>query len=137
MNIELDDGQKVDVRYILLTMPEVDDERYDVLKTAVDTLYDQCKVQMEGARAEAEAKLAYMMVDETKEDIDRMKDAVEDIWNTWTKKRDQVHDEKLAEIEEGHQRYLQAQQADEQRQQEQQLAEGDGGQQIDLSQFEG
>ena len=107
MNIELDDGQKVDVRYILLTMPEVDDERYDVLKTAVDTLYDQCKVQMEGARAEAEAKLAYMMVDETKEDVDRMKDAVDDIWNTWTKKRDQVHEDKLKEIEEGHQRYLQ------------------------------
>ena len=107
MTVELDDGQKVEVKYILLTMPEVDDNRYDVLKNAVGVIYEECKAQMERAKAEAEARLGIMLVDEKPEDVDKMKKAVDELWKTWTEKRDQLHEDKLKEVEEGHQKYLQ------------------------------
>ena len=44
-----EDGQEQieKMNYILLTMPEVDDERYDVLKDGVKAIYEDTKVKME------------------------------------------------------------------------------------------
>ena len=95
MSIEMDDGQKMDVEYILLTMPEVDNNRYDVLNQTVDLLYNECKAEMEKAKKEAEGEIATLSVDEKKEDMDKLK-----------------------EIEEGHQRYLTNKTEKEQQQQE-------------------
>ena len=43
---ENDQPTESDAHYLLITMPEVDDDRYDVLKKAVDDLYESCKKQM-------------------------------------------------------------------------------------------
>ena len=40
-----------DVHYIQVTMPEVDDNRYDVLKNGVNAFYEENKAQMEVVRA--------------------------------------------------------------------------------------
>ena len=50
------------VPYILLTMPEVNDERYDVLKDGVKVVYDDTKVKMENVIANAEDFLNIMML---------------------------------------------------------------------------
>ena len=118
MSLEMDDGQKMDIEYILLTMPEVDDNRYDVLKQAVDLLYNECKAEMEKAKKETEGEIAALSADEKKEDIDKLKEAVEKVDKTFTEKRDKVHEDKLKEIEEGHQNYLTNKAEKEQQQQE-------------------
>ena len=133
----MDDGQKIDVEYLLLTMPEVDDNRYDVLKQATNAMYEECKIQMEAAKSEVEAQIALLSVDEKAEDIDKVKDAIKELNKTWTEKRDQLHEDKLKEIEEAHQKYLQNQAAAEQKRKEQEQATGDGGKTLDMSQLQG
>jgi hypothetical protein len=137
LTVEMDDGQKIDVEYLLLTMPEVDDNRYDVLKQATNAMYEECKIQMEAAKSEVEAQIALLSVDEKAEDIDKVKDAIKELNKTWTEKRDQLHEDKLKEIEEAHQKYLQNQAAAEQKRKEQEQATGDGGKTLDMSQLQG
>ena len=79
------------VPYILLTMPEVDDERYDVLKDGVKVLYDEAKVRMDAAITNADAKFATLAVGESEDD---------------TEQRDKLYEDKLKEIEEAHDKWL-------------------------------
>lgn len=99
-----DDGQETegDVEYILLTMPEVDDERYDLLKQGVDLFYDECKGMMEAAIADSSAKMTMYLAGEPAEDADKVKDALEKVRKEYEEKRDQLREEKLKEIEEAH-----------------------------------
>lgn len=136
LTLKMDDGQDQDVEYLLVTMPEVDDNRYDVLKQAANAMYEECKVQMEAAKAQAEAQITMLSADEKKDEIDKVKDAIEELNKTWTEKREQIHDDKLKEIEEGHQKYLQEQTTAEQKRQEDEQAQGDGGKSIDMSLFQ-
>ena len=137
LKVELDDGQNVDVEYILLTMPEVDDNRYDVLKQATNAMYEECKVQMEAAKTQVEAQIAILAADEKPEEIDKVKNAIKELNKTWTEKRDQLHEDKLKEIEDAHDKYLQEQAEAEQKLQEEQMTAGDGGKSLDLSSLQG
>ena len=137
LNVEMDDGQTVDVQYLQVTMPEVDDDRYDVLKQAANAMYEECKVQMESAKTQVEGQIAILAVDEKPEDMDKVKNAIKELNKTWTEKRDQLHEDKLKEIEDAHNKYLQEQAETAQKQKEEQLAAGDGGKSLDLSQLQG
>ena len=95
-----------DVHYINVTMPEVDDDRYDVLKNGVKTFYEENKVQMEAVSAEYDAKLAKLTEGESDEDIKKVKEAREKQTKTWYEQRDKIYNEKLKEIEEGHMKWL-------------------------------
>ena len=46
--------KEVNVRYILVTMPDVDNNRYDVLKEGAKTCYNECKMQMDMANQKAD-----------------------------------------------------------------------------------
>jgi hypothetical protein len=76
-------------------------------------------------------------VDEKAEDIDKVKDAIKELNKTWTDKREQLHDDKLKEIEEAHQKYLQNQATAAQERKEQEQAAGDGGKTLDMSLLQG
>lgn len=95
-----------DVPYIQLTMPEVDDERYDVLKNGVNAIYEANKAQMEAVTAKADAKFAELIVDESKKDIEQLKEARDKQTKTWYEQRDSIYNNKLKEIEEGHNKWL-------------------------------
>ena len=94
------------VPYILLTMPEVNDERYDVLKDGVKVVYDDTKVKMENVIANADAKMAELMTGESEADIEKLKKARDKQVKTWTEQRDKVYNKKLQEIEEAHSKWL-------------------------------
>ena len=94
------------VPYILLTMPEVNDERYDVLKDGVKVVYDDTKVKMENVIANADAKMAELMTGESEADIEKVKKARDKQVKTWTEQRDKVYNKKLQEIEEAHSKWL-------------------------------
>ena len=94
-----------DVRYILVTMPEVDDNRYDVLKDGLKVCYEDCKAQMEAANVKAKAKIAEFSVGESEEDINNVKKGLEQLNDQWYGQRDRLYNEKLQEIEEAHNKW--------------------------------
>lgn len=105
--IDEDGEERVDkVPYILLTMPEVNDDRYDVLKDGVKAIYEDTKVKMENVVANADAKLTTLMANESEADIEKVKKNRDKQVKTWTEQRDKVYNKKLQEIEEAHSKWL-------------------------------
>lgn len=137
MHVETDDGQDVDMEYLLITMPEVDGNRYDVLKQAVNMLHDECKIEMEQAKTITDGEIAALAADEKEEEIDKLKDAIKKLDKTWTDKREQVHADKLKEIEDGYNKYLNEQSEAAQKRQEDEMATGDGGKSFDMKNYQG
>ncbi len=101
-----------DVHYIQVTMPEVDDNRYDVLKNGVNAFYEENKAQMEAVSAKYDAKLASLIEGESDQDIKRLKEAREKQTNSWNQQRDNIYEAKIKEIEEGHDKWLNNQKMD-------------------------
>lgn len=101
-----EDGEGREVKYIELHMPEVDDNRLDALKDAVDVIYQECKTLMEAAVNKAKAEIAFLSVGEPKEDVDGIKDAIDKLNKNCEEHRDKLHDAKLQEIEEAYQNWL-------------------------------
>ena len=95
-----------DARYVLVTMPEVDDDRYDLLKDAIKALYEQCKGQMEAANTKADVKLAELTVGEEKANIDLIKKKRDELNADWNAKRDDIYHAKLKEIDEAYKKWL-------------------------------
>jgi ribosome recycling factor len=93
-------------RHIICRMPEVDNNRYDVLKEAVKTLYDECKVDVEKIKgkytqllADRTKELPAEEADEAKKEMGKMMDQYSETINTY-------RDNKLKEIEESHQKWI-------------------------------
>ena len=91
-----------DVHYINVTMPEVDDNRYDVLKNGVKGAYDENKAQMEAVTAKYDAKLAQLSAGESDEDVKKLKEARDKQTKTWYEQRDAIYNDKLKQIEDAH-----------------------------------
>jgi hypothetical protein len=94
-----------DVYYIQVTMPEVDDNRYDVLKNGVKGLYEENKAQMEAVSAKYDAKLATLLDSESPEDAKKVKEARDKQTKTWYEQRDKIYNDKLQEIEDAHEKW--------------------------------
>jgi hypothetical protein len=101
-----------DVHYILVTMPAVDDNRYDVLKNGVNAFYEENKAQMEAVSAKYDAKLATLLDGESDEDVQKVKEARDKQTQTWYEQRDKIYNDKLAEIEEAHVKWTNEQKKD-------------------------
>ena len=99
-------NKSMDVHYILLTMPEVDDDRYEVLKDGVKVCYEDCKARMEVLNRKADAKFAELTIGDTDEDVKKLKAAREKLNEQWYGHRDKLYNEKLQEIEEAHNKWL-------------------------------
>lgn len=117
--------QTVDVKYLLLTMPEVNDDRYKVLNDAVNAIYQECKGQMEVAEAVSKAKFAELAPGETKEDLDKLDKELKKLNKQWSEQRDKIHQAKLDEIEAAHNKWLAEQNAQMQQRTEQENARGE------------
>jgi len=100
------EGTSHDVRYLQLTMPEVDDKYYKALKDAVDVFYDQCKTLMEAAANQAKAEIAVKSVGEPKEDVDGIKKEVDKLIKSSEESRDKLRDKKLKDIEKAYKNWL-------------------------------
>ena len=94
-----------DVYYIQVTMPEVDDNRYDVLKNGVKGLYEENKAQMEAVSAKYDAKFATLLDGESPDDVKKVKEARDKQTKTWYEQRDKIYNDKLQEIEDAHEKW--------------------------------
>lgn len=110
LNVDAYDGNgnpvTQDVPYIMVTMPEVDDERYDLLKQGVDAFYEECKIQMEKALAQSTARISLEGIGEPPEDIKKMTEAIDKLKADKEMLRDKLKAEKLKEIEDAHEKWL-------------------------------
>lgn len=92
--------------YLLVGMPVVNEDRRDVMNDSVSLLYDECKTRcnllFDKYLAEINAKLLLAKDDEKKEG----KEALEKLHSQINEMMDGYKERKLAEIEEGYQRYL-------------------------------
>ncbi|MBP5776940.1 MAG: ribosome recycling factor [Prevotella sp.] len=98
--------EEQEVPYILLTMPEVDDDRHDFLKKTADALYDDCKLRMEEALAKTTAELTPLLADQTEQDKDKVKQAIDQLNKERNSQRDEMHEQKLKEIKEAYKKWL-------------------------------
>ena len=93
-------------RHIICTMPEVDDNRYDLLKQSVKALYDERKVEMDKIKAEYTQTIADRTADLPKDEADEAKNRLEELCNQYSDIIQQYRDNKEQEIEEAHQNWL-------------------------------
>ena len=101
-------------RYVhpVLTMPEVNKDRYDVLIDSVNVLYDGCKAKMDKTSGEYRLKLEKQLVTLSSDDErQKAKDMMEKSVNTHQGIIDTVKADKLKEIEDAYRRYLDEQTA--------------------------
>jgi len=102
-----DDSTDEKERHLILTMPVVNKDRRDALLEAVDTLYDGCKAKMDKTCAEYRLKLEKkIVVLPTDDERNESKDALEAKIKTYQDMADLNKTEKVKEIEEAYQRYL-------------------------------
>ena len=103
----MSDSEEYDAeRHIVCTMPEVDDARYDTLKDAVKTLYDECKVEVDKVRVKYSEMLADRVKELPKDEAEEAKDKMEKLGNLYSDAIKGYRDNKLNEIEESHENWL-------------------------------
>ena len=89
-------------RHLICTMPEVDKNRYDLLKQSVKALYDERKVEMDKIKAEYTQTLAEKTADLPKQEADEAKKRMEDLCNQYSEATKEFRNKKEQEIEEAH-----------------------------------
>jgi len=95
-----------DVKYIRLTMPEVDDDRYEAYKDLAKLIYDDCKLQMEASEAKTDLLIAPQALLETKEDQEIIKEELKKLKEEWHAKRDKIYQGKVKEIDDAYTKWL-------------------------------
>lgn len=104
--MQFNDSDDPQERYILATMPEVDDARHDVLTNAVSALSEACKTRMEAIVTSCVSKLTLMLATSGPEELDEAKDQLKEFQDTADDLCKQYRENKEQEIEEAYQRYL-------------------------------
>ena len=92
-------------RHIVCKMPEVDNNRYDVLKQSVKALYDERMVEMDKVKAEYTKTLSERTANLPKEEADEAKDKMEALFKQYSDLCKQYHDTKEQEIEESYKQW--------------------------------
>lgn len=125
--VEVDEkeGQGDIQKLAVFTLPEVNEDRHDALIQGVDAFYDTCKANMEKSRAECSAKLTGALKGYSAEDIDAVKEEMEELYNKYVASRDKLKEDKIKEIEDAYQLYLKKQTEEENIRKEQADAKGE------------
>ena len=93
--------------HLILTMPEVNKDRRDALIDSVNVLYDGCKAKMDKTSAEYRLKLeSKILTLPTDDERNEAKDALDSSIKNHQEIVDKVKADKVKEIEEAYQRYL-------------------------------
>ena len=120
--LHIDDNEE---KHVIITMPEVDKNRYDLLMNSISTLYDECGVQMDKAKGVYTTRLFEKMQGEAPSDIDEAKEALDKAYDQHKDIIKGYRETKEKEIEEAYQRWLTKQEEKEQQQHEKDEAKGE------------
>lgn len=100
-----DDIQEGRELYLRITMPLVDDDRYDLMNKTLDMLYQKTRSNVENANATEGTQIINLCQGEV-ETLDIVKPEMETHYNNTIDAINKMRDNKREEIEEGHQRWL-------------------------------
>lgn len=104
------DIEDKDVNYAQYTMPEVDKDRYDLLSETTKAFYNECLVSIDAVYAQKEAKLAEVAIHAPAEDVQQIKDELDEYYNNAKDEAQKMRDMKLQEIEEAYLHYQEKEQ---------------------------
>ncbi|MBR0262949.1 MAG: ribosome recycling factor [Prevotella sp.] len=104
------DIEEKDVNYAQYTMPEVDKDRYDLLSETTKAFYNECLVSIDAVYAQKEAKLAEVAVHAPAEDVQQIKDELDEYYHNAKDEAQKMRDMKLQEIEEAYLHYQEKEQ---------------------------
>lgn len=94
-----------EIKYILLTMPEVNKDRRDEMNDAVKLLYDDCKVRMDAAKTMCLTQTTAELLRKGKDEMDEAKEAIDKKYDQYADMCNKMTDSKYEEIEKGYQDY--------------------------------
>ncbi len=101
-----DDENEEAMEFLRLTMPEVNDDRKDILTKGVDAVHDLTKGQLDSLFTYITGKLTVLSVGESPEEIKQVKDMLEVNKKKYADTVEELTSEKKQEIENAYQRYL-------------------------------
>ncbi|MBO4587915.1 MAG: ribosome recycling factor [Bacteroidales bacterium] len=126
---DLDDeeGGPVEERekYILLTMPEVDDARHDLIISGVDSLTKACEGKLDFLLDDYTQKMTLKLTGAKEEEIKEATDAIKDLHDKHKEMLDGYVENKKNQVEEAYQRWQEKQQEGDDPQQEEDKAAHD------------
>lgn len=123
-------------RYVLCTMPKVNDDRHDVGMNYVKTIYEEMTAKIDATHAAYGAKIIKQLASAKPEEIDEAKEELQKIYDQMKDICKSYREEKEKQIEEAYQDYLKKKAEAEQAESERQAARGeDKSSKLDLSQF--
>lgn len=101
----MEESENEDDNVIVLTMPEVDDDRYKFLIDTVKVLDADCKTRMDAAFTSYAAEIAIDMMDADSQTQEEATTALKEAKEHFEKEQKQYTDNKLKEIEDAHTAY--------------------------------
>lgn len=123
-------------RYVLCTMPEVNDDRHDVGMNYVKAIYEEMTAKIDTTHAAYGAEIIKQLASAKPEEIDEAKEEFQKIYDQMKDICKSYREEKEKQIEEAYQDYLKKKAEAEQAESERQAARGeDKSSKLDLSQF--
>jgi len=93
-------------KHLLYTMPDVDKNRYDLLNNMAKAFYEESKVDIDKECGEHMAGIPELIGKLPAEDIDEIRLVLSHIKDEYHEKIEELYQNKLTEIEEAYQRYL-------------------------------
>ncbi len=92
--------------FLLLTMPEVDDNRRDILNNGIKGLCEECRARIDAIYAEQKAYFVELLANSKPEEVEEANQALKEAYNKCNDLVDELLFKKEDEIEEAYQRYL-------------------------------
>ena len=118
-----DDDEEAEV-YIEVAMPEVNEDRRDLMNDTVDLLYKDCKTHCDLVFDKYTVEIGAKLMQATEEEKKEGKEQLQDLHYKIQEMMDGYKDRKLKEIEDGYQMYLSERQEKEEKSLSKEKAEG-------------
>ena len=129
VNIDEDDDEE---KFILATVPPVDDARHKLLTEAVDLLAKVCNSQIEATFDAATAQIALKLAEAPKDEIDEAKEALQQVHDDADKLAGDIKKEKEDQIEKAYNIYKEEQEKKKE-EQEKKLKDAQAGAQMKMT----
>lgn len=102
----IDGSSESDKRYLLYTMPDVDENRHDFLENAIKVLHEECCARIDAIHLEYKERLLENMVKISQAEADEAVDALDEIRQKSLAMADSQLEKKQQEIDDALARYL-------------------------------
>ncbi|MGN0051255.1 MAG: hypothetical protein ACI37N_08745 [Prevotella sp.] len=100
-----ENDESIESKYLRLTMPEVNDDRRDLINTAIDGLDTECKLKFDAMKAKYLARITKELIDDPKA-LDEAKEKIDELVDEADQMREKMTNDKKKEVEDAYQRYL-------------------------------